>query len=369
MAGIYIHVPFCASKCSYCDFASFPKETGKAEAYFACLYREMRSRFAALKDKTFDTVYFGGGTPSFVDAKYVLGAMRLIKECAKLTENAEITLEVNPGTLDKGKLKIYREAGINRFSLGLQSADDKTLKRIGRIHDAKDYLNACAMLKGFNLSADVMIGLYDQTTEDVKNSIDLALSGGVKHISLYALKAEPGTPIYTDYLNGELLSDDEVADLYDYAVGYLKQKGLDRYEVSNFAVKGFESKHNLNYWMRGEYIGFGVAASSFIDGRRFTNVFSIDEYVHLLLNNKYPEASGEVIEGEDAKFEFVMLALRTTVGVDLDKYRSAFGSEFTSDFADAIKSTEKYLDISKERVKIKDEYLYVQNEILMYYLK
>jgi len=369
MAGIYIHIPFCAAKCAYCDFASYPKETGKQEAYFACLYKEMRSRFAELKGKTFDTVYFGGGTPSFVEAKYILGAMRLIRECAILNEGAEITLEVNPGTIDRNKLRIYKQAGITRFSIGLQSADDNLLRRIGRIHNSADFLKACDILKGYNLSADVMIGLPDQTDESVLKTVDLALAGGVKHISVYALKAEVGTPIYTDYLNGDLPSDDEVADTYDKVVSYLKEKGFSRYEVSNFAAPGFESRHNLNYWRRGEYIGFGVAASSFIGGRRFTNVFKIDEYVHAILNGKYAEASSDTIEGEDAKFEFVMLALRTSDGVDTKKYRSAFGSEFSFDFADALKSQAKYLDILPDRVKIKDEYLYVQNSILMWFMK
>ena len=369
MAGIYIHVPFCASKCAYCDFASFPKEVGKQEAYFACLYKEMRSRFAELKGKVYNTVYFGGGTPSFVDAKYILGAMRLIKESVTLSLDAEITLEVNPGTIDRNKLRIYKQAGITRFSIGLQSSDDKILKRIGRIHTREDFLKACDILKGYNLSADVMIGLPKQTTESVKDTIDCAILGGVKHISVYALKAEPGTPIYTDYLNGDLPSEDEVADTYDFVVAYLKEKGFYRYEVSNFAIKGFESRHNMNYWKRGEYIGFGVAASSFIAGRRFTNAFTIDEYVHAILNGKYAEISSENIEGEDAKFEFVMLALRTSDGVNLKDYKNAFGTDFISDFSGAVKSQAKYLVVTPARVKIKDEYLYVQNTILMAFMK
>ena len=369
MAGIYIHVPFCAAKCAYCDFASFPKETGKQEAYFACLYREMRSRFSELKDKKFDTVYFGGGTPSFVDPKYILGAMRLIRECADLSDGAEVTLEVNPGTIDRNKLRIYKQAGITRFSIGLQSSDDETLKRVGRIHTKADFLKACDILSGYELSADVMMGFSGQTEKSVKDTVDCALEGGVKHISVYALKAEPGTPIYTDYLNGELLSDDEVADIYSFIVEYLKERGLSRYEVSNFAVKGHESRHNLNYWRRGEYIGLGVSASSFINGRRFTNAFTIDEYVHAILHGKYAEVSSERIEGEDAKFEFLMLALRTAEGVDLKKYKSAFGSDFTADFADALKSQGKYLEADGERIKIKDEYLYVQNGIITEFMK
>ncbi|MBP5177902.1 MAG: radical SAM family heme chaperone HemW [Clostridia bacterium] len=369
MAGIYIHVPFCASKCAYCDFASFPKEVGKQEVYFGCLFKEMRSRFAALKGMTFDTVYFGGGTPSFVDAKYILGAMRVIKSCARLTDNAEVTLEVNPGTIDRNKLRIYKQAGITRFSIGLQSSDDRLLKRVGRIHDREDFIKACDILKGFELSADVMTGLYDQTEKSVFDTIDCAIAGGVKHISVYALQAEVGTPIYTDYLNGLLPSDDEVADVYEKVVSYLAEKGFRRYEVSNFAVEGHESRHNMNYWKRGEYIGFGVAASSFIAGRRFTNAFTIDEYVHALLRDKYAEVSSETVEGDDAKFEFLMLALRTADGVSLKRYRSAFGSDFTADFADAIKSRGNYLDVTADRVKIKDEYLYVQNDVIMAFMK
>ena len=368
MAGIYIHVPFCKSKCSYCDFASFPKEIGKQEAYFACLYKEMRARFAELKGKRFDTVYFGGGTPSFVDAKFILGAMRLIKECADLKEGAEITLEVNPGTIDRNKLRIYKQAGITRFSIGLQSADDKILKRISRIHTRRDFIDACDILRGYSLSADVMIGLPEQSKESVKETIDCAVSCGVEHLSVYALHAEVGTPIYTDYLNGELPSDDEVADVYAFVVKYLKTLGFKRYEVSNFCKNGKFSRHNMNYWKRGEYIGFGVAASSFIGGRRFTNVFTIDEYVHLLLNGKYAEASSERIEGDDAKFEFIMLALRTDDGVDVKEYKSLFGSDFFADFAAALKETGKYLDVTESRVRIKDEYLYVQNSIIINFM-
>lgn len=365
MAGIYIHVPFCVSKCTYCDFASFPKEVSKQEAYFGCLYKEIKSRAQELKSKQFDTVYFGGGTPSFVDAKYILGAMRLIRQCYNLSDNAEVTLEVNPGTIDRNKLRLYKMAGINRYSIGMQSADDKMLAKLGRIHTSKQFLEVCKILNGFSLSADVMIGLFDQTKEDVKKSIDLAMEGGVNHISCYALTPEVGTPIYTNYLNGELLSADETAELYDYARAYLKDNGFSRYEVSNFAKEGFESKHNLNYWKRGEYIGFGVAASSFIDERRFTNTFSIDEYIHCLLHGKYAEVSSDKIEGLDRNFEYVMLALRTACGVNLKDYKKTFGTDFLKDYEQPLKRQEKYLQIETDRVYIKDEYLYVQNNIII----
>ncbi len=369
MAGIYIHVPFCKSKCTYCDFASFPKEIGKTESYFACLYREIEARGRELSSKTFNTIYIGGGTPSVVPAEYIAGAIRQIKKFFSLSTSPEITIELNPGTVTEDKIKIYKSVGINRYSIGLQTGYDEQLKRLNRIHTAKDFLTTCNLLKGENLSADLLLGLADQTLEQVKKSVDLCLAGGVKHISAYALTPEVGTPIYSDYLNGELLSEDEVADIYDGLRAYLKEKGFNRYEVSNFSIKGFESKHNLNYWGRGEYIGLGVSASSFIDGRRFTNTFKIDEYLNSIIYNKTPEISSDLIEGDDAKFEFIMLALRTEKGVDVLRYNKEFACDFYSEYAEIIKKNQKYLIVSDDNLRIKEEFLYVQNGIIMQFMK
>ncbi len=368
MAGIYVHIPFCAQKCTYCDFASYPKEIGKAEAYFAVLYKEMKSRAKTLKNKTFDTVYFGGGTPSFVDAKYILGAMRLIRQQFNLAENLEVTLELNPGTITREKFAIYEKAGINRYSVGLQCADDRILTSLNRIHNTKDFVDAMKILKGKNISVDVMIGLENQTKELVEKTIRLAVSEGASHISMYALKPEEGTIMFSKYLNGDLPSEDEVADLYDYGRQILSELGFSRYEVSNFAKDGKISRHNLNYWKRGEYIGFGVSASSFIDERRFTNTESIDEYVHLLLNDKYPEIFSENIEGDERKFEFIMLGLRTARGIKFDEYKTAFGEEFMSRFGDRVDVLRDYLDLSDDGIAIKDDYLYVQNNIIIQFM-
>jgi oxygen-independent coproporphyrinogen-3 oxidase len=220
------------------------------------------------------------------------------------------------------------------------------------------------MLKGENISADILMGLSNQTAEQVKKSIELAIAGGVSHISLYALTPEVGTPIYTDYLNGELLSDDEVADIYDIAREFLKEKGFFRYEVSNFAREGFESKHNLNYWRRGEYIGVGVSASSFINGRRFTNTYSIDEYMNAVIYNKSPEIDSAEIENDDACFEFIMLGLRTAKGINLLAFKEKFGVDFKEKYKGALNSQGKYLELIGNDLRIKDEYLYVQNGII-----
>lgn len=369
MSGIYVHVPFCKCKCTYCDFASYPNEINKVESYFACLYREIEGRGRALNGKVFDTVYIGGGTPSFVDEKFIVGALKQIRKFFTLSSSPEITIEINPGTLTKEKVSAYKKAEINRFSIGLQTGYDEQLKRLNRIHTAKDFLLATNLLKGENISADIMMGLAGQTLEQVKKSIDLALAGGAKHLSVYALTPEVGTPIYTDYLNGELLSEDEVADIYDGVIEYLKDKGINRYEVSNFAFKGYESKHNQNYWERGEYIGMGVSASSFIDNRRFTNTYSIDEYINAIIYNKTPEISSEVIEGKDAEFEFIMLALRTQKGLNLQKFNKTFNIDFLSEYKRALDKKSQYLEITENNVKIKDEYLYVQNDIILEFMQ
>ncbi len=368
MAGIYIHIPFCKAKCRYCDFTSYPGKLGISDAYMACVFKEMKLRAPELRNKRFDTVYFGGGTPSVIDPMSIVGCMNLVRSDYNLADDAEVTIEVNPGTVTAEKISLYKKAGINRFSVGLQSANDRILSDLGRIHTAKDFEVACDLIGDANLNADVMIGLKDQTLKDIDDAVMLASKCGAKHISLYALTPEDGTPIYTDYLNGELPDADEVADQYDHARALLKELGYLRYEVSNFAKKGFQSGHNLNYWRRGEYIGFGVAASSFIGGRRFTNTADLDDYIKCIMTNYYPVVDDGMVEGDDAKFEMVMLALRTSEGLSLAKYKNEFGTDFPVDFFEPLKKNVKFLECKNGRVRIKDKYLYVQNRILTDFL-
>lgn len=369
MAGIYIHIPFCRQKCSYCDFVSFPDKIGYAEVYMACVYKELKMRGEELKGRVFDTVYFGGGTPSYIPPKLILGAMNRIRECFTLSENPEITLELNPGTIGEEKVKIYEKAGINRFSIGLQTAIDEQLEDLGRIHTARDYVYATKLLKGKNFSTDIMLGLKNQTKEDVRKTVELASACGSSHISMYALTVEDGTPIYTDYLNGELPDSDEVADLYDYGRALLAEKGYKRYEISNFCKEGFESRHNMNYWQRGEYIGVGLAASSFMNGKRFTNTFNLDDYMKCVISGFFPAVDCEEVSETDAKFEKVMLALRTSKGLSLSDYKKEFSSDLEEDFPSALAKTRKYLDEEGDIIRIKYEYLYVQNQILMPFME
>lgn len=370
MAGVYIHIPFCKAKCRYCDFTSYPGKIGFAEAYMACVLQEIKLRAAALQGKVFDTVYFGGGTPSVIDAKWIAGCMRRIRECLLLQDGAEVTIELNPGTVTADKIAAYKAAGVNRFSVGLQTAVDSQLSDLGRVHNAADFSECCRLLGKANFNADVMIGLKDQTFADVEKTVRLAHGAGASHISLYALTPEDGTPMYTDYLNGELPDGDEVASVYERARVLLESLGYARYEVSNFAKPGFESRHNCNYWRRGEYIGFGVSASSFMNGRRFTNTRDLDEYMKCILSNRFPVVDDEAIGPEDAKFETVMLALRTSEGLDEAAYKRDFGSEFYDDFKAAIQKNIRFLERSERgRIRIKGEYLYVQNHILVDFLR
>ncbi len=369
MAGIYVHIPFCKAKCSYCDFVSFPDKLCFAESYMACVYREMAMRKDELKNYQFNTLYIGGGTPSVIDENYIAMLVAAARKNFNLSKDAEITIEMNPGTVSAGKIEKYLKCGINRFSVGLQSADDNMLADIGRIHSLKDYEYCAKLLKGRNFSADVMIGLKGQTAQDVIKTIETAAYSGAKHISMYALSPEDGTPIYTQYLNGELPDGDEVADMYAAGFKKLKELGFERYEVSNFCKKGFESRHNLNYWQRGEYIGFGVAASSHINNVRLTNTFDLDEYFKCILTNNLAVVGREEIDKDAQEEEFIMLALRTEKGLNLSKYSQLFGGDFLKKYDAAIKKTAEYIAVTDECVKIKEEHLFVQNSIIVEFLR
>lgn len=369
-AGIYVHIPFCRSKCRYCDFTSYPSKLGFAEAYMACVYKEMKLRANELAGYAFSSVYFGGGTPSVIDAKLIAGALRQLKKYYAIAPDAEITAELNPESVTAEKLAVYKEAGANRFSVGMQAASDALLEELGRVHSVEGFRKAAKLLQSENFNADIMIGLKGQTLSDIDAAISLAAESGAKHISMYALTPEDGTPMYSDYLNGDLPDGDEVAEQYEYGRERLSVAGYRRYEVSNFAMPGYESRHNQNYWRRGEYIGFGVAASSFMAGRRFTNTRDLDDYIKCILSDHYPVVDDEKVEGQDAKFERVMLALRTVEGLELAAYKAEFGTEFEEDFAAPLKKNALYLEKTHDGyIRIKDAFLFVQNHILLDFLE
>lgn len=364
-AGIYVHVPFCKAKCRYCDFVSFPDKIGFAESYMTCVYHEMAMRAKELEGYSFDTLYIGGGTPSVIDESYIAMLVVAAKKYLHLSDKAEITLEMNPGTVSASKIALYKKCGVNRFSVGLQSANDALLRDLGRVHTVKDFIACARLLKRENFSVDIMIGLKGQTMEDIENSIRLAADEGASHISMYALTPEDGTPIYTDYLNGELPDGDTVAEMYAFGVKKLSEYGFERYEVSNFAKKGKRSRHNMNYWKRGEYIGFGVSASSHIKDERFTNTFDLDEYFKCILSNHFAVIDKQKLDEQDKKEESIMLSLRTTDGLDIAKFNEEFNTDFLALYASPIKKNAEYLEVTPANIRIKPDYLFVQNTIIV----
>ena len=282
--GLYIHIPFCKQKCYYCDFVSYAKNEKFFERYIEALLEEMNNFFDN-NDTEIKTIYIGGGTPSIIDAKYIEKIMNFFKEKDLLKKTKEITIEVNPGTVDEEKIKCYKKAGINRLSIGLQSTDDNMLKKIGRIHCYKDFLNTYKFAKeaGFdNINVDIMIGLPEQKNSNVKNTLEKIINlepEPPKHISVYSLIVEENTPIEKMINDGtlELPDEENERNMYWYVKNFLELNGYNHYEISNFAKDGYESIHNSDCWKQKEYIGFGVAAHSFINDVRFGNTSNLDE--------------------------------------------------------------------------------------------
>ena len=321
--GIYIHIPFCKQKCYYCDFISYANKCEEIPQYIEALIKEIECFDFSNYQVT--TIYIGGGTPSCIDSKYIRQILNKIKEKAKL-ENSEITIEVNPGTVTKEKLQDYIKAGINRISIGLQSAENRLLKEIGRIHTYEDFLVTYHLAKevGFNnINVDLMLGLPNQTIADLKKSIREIIDINPNHISVYSLIVEENTPIAKKIEEGklELPEEEQERRMYWYVKDFLELNGYNHYEISNFAKKGKESKHNMNCWNQEEYIGFGVAAHSYINKTRFCNTQDIGKYIED--RKKYVQIQ-ENQSIEDQKNEFMMLGFRKIEGVDIAKFKEKF---------------------------------------------
>lgn len=327
--GIYVHIPFCKSKCYYCDFCSFAKKEKMVEEYMKCLSYEIKSK--RRDEKMVKTIYIGGGTPSCIDSSYIVKILKLIKKYYNVYNNAEITIEVNPGTCDVKKFKAYREAGINRLSIGLQTSNNDLLKEIGRIHTYEQYERAIKDAKeaGFsNINSDIMIGLPNQTIYDVEDTLNKLLKLNLTHISVYSLIIEDGTKLKKLIETGELeLPDDEIERyMYWYAKRRLEENGYIHYEISNFAKAGFASKHNMDCWSQKEYLGFGVNAASFENNVRYSNTDDINTYIenikkHDVLKNTIIE---EKMNKKDLMNEYMILGLRKINGINMNRFQDKF---------------------------------------------
>lgn len=370
MTGIYIHIPFCIKKCAYCDFNSYSGIRDMSYSYGKAVISEIKN--SPYKNKKIDTVYIGGGTPTCIDEKILIDILASVRESFDVAEGAEITVECNPGTADFKKLHALQRAGFNRLSIGCQSADDKLLEKIGRIHNFDDFTNCFqeARRAGFeNISVDLMFGLPGQTAEIWRDTLRKITELGPEHISAYSLKIEEGTLFFEMKSRGELSvpDDDANREMYDTVVEFLKDRGYCRYEISNFSKAGFESRHNLIYWTLGEYIGFGAGAHSFVCGRRFSDPLGVSDYIDFIGSGGRAEDGAEMESEIDMMCEFMFLGLRLDRGVSESEFKKRFGKSMGEVFKIPI---EKHLNVTRTlessdgNIKIRPEYTYVSNLIM-----
>ena len=326
--GIYIHIPFCKKKCDYCDFISYSDKINCIKEYVETLKNEIKHELNKIvndkKNYRVTTIYIGGGTPSFIDSKYIVDIINIIKESV-LIDNIEFTIEVNPGTVTKKKLEDYKSVGINRLSIGLQETNNELLKEIGRIHTYEEFLDIYNLARklGFkNINVDLMIGLPNQSIKNIKDSLEKIINLNPEHISIYSLILEEGTKLYDKYETEKTVLPDEELErnMYWYVKNTLENTGYIHYEISNFAKKGYESKHNVNCWEQKEYIGFGLAAHSYIKGIRYSNdpkgsdpFGSFEKTIH------------EIQTKENQQKEYMLLGLRKIEGISIQKFKNKFG--------------------------------------------
>lgn len=333
MAGLYVHIPFCVSKCAYCAFYSMPSLKMKV-AFLRALLSEMASRVPYLNGEQVNTVYFGGGTPSILSVEELDVILRAIRQHYRVSDQAEFTLEANPDTLSLDYLSALRKAGVNRLSIGIQSFFDEDLRYLSRRHDST-HARQCigwARQAGFdNLSLDLIYGLPTATAERWRQNLDLFFETGAQHLSAYALTVEPNTILEKQIATGKALpvrEDDAVRD-YEILVERAAKEGFVHYEISNFARPGFRSKHNCSYWNRTPYIGFGPAAHSFDGNSRQWNVAHLQRYIHGI-EAGHPDFEQETLTPEQRYDEYVMTTLRTMWGIDLKYMKREMGERFST---------------------------------------
>jgi len=333
--SLYIHIPFCSSRCAYCSFVSFVSTDEVKQKYLKALKKEIAIRgkeFSAKYEVT--TIYIGGGTPSCLPQSFVKQIMQEIYKHFIVKNDAEITIEINPNSLTKEKINEYMFAGVNRFSIGLQCANNAVLKSMGRTHKVEDFVKCIGMLKESgisNISADVILGYPKETLADIGATLDLIIKLNIPHVSTYMLSVEEGTPLSVMVNNKTTVLPDEESTIkqYNYCVSKLENAGYERYEVSNFAKPGLKSKHNQVYWKRWNYLGLGLAAHSFLKHERFSNTNDLPAYItYLETQNKVPVAEAKRLTKQEEKEEWVMLMLRRSEGLDVDAYNAEFGENF-----------------------------------------
>ena len=357
--GIYVHIPFCKQKCYYCDFVSYSNKDSCIKEYIEAVQSEIKNY--KLKEYIVTTIYIGGGTPSYIKSEYIKKIIETIRNNFEIDKKCEITIEVNPGTVTKQKLQHYKQIGINRLSIGLQTTNNKLLKQIGRIHTYEEFVETYEDAKsvGFNnINVDLIIGIPNQTLEEVKKEMEQILKLNPNHISVYSLIVEEGTPLEKMIQEGKYKLPDEELErkMYWYVKKYLEQNGYNHYEISNFAKTGKESKHNQNCWEQKEYIGVGAAAHTYLDNVRYSNIENVEKYISNIKDKKY--LINRIIQEkqnlEEQQKEYMLLGLRKINGISIKKFKNKFGENPIYIFRKELEKLEKMklIQIDGDEIKL-----------------
>lgn len=345
MSGIYLHIPFCKSKCAYCNFFSLVTEK-KMDDYVSALKKEIINRKSYLGDDVVKTIYFGGGTPSLLPVKYVDEILELLHENYNIISNPEVTLEINPDTIDKDKMLALKHLGVNRMSVGIQSFNDDDLRYLGRRHDSRHALQVLDDLSsvGFDrITLDLIYGMPTLTEEKWNHNLDIFFSTGISHLSAYALTVEPKTILGQKIEKEELqeVSEEDTIRHYNILVERTKENSFEHYEISNFAKEGCRSQHNSIYWQDVKYLGLGPSAHSYDGSSRQWNVSNLTKYIQLIDTDTECYYEKEILSKEDKFNEYVMTSLRTSWGCNVEKIERDYGKSYAHNF---LKNVKKYLD-------------------------
>lgn len=344
--GLYIHIPFCRQKCLYCDFPSWAGKEGQMQGYVDALTKEIENRGKEYADRKVVSVFFGGGTPTTLSIPMLEQLMQAVFANWDIAEDAEITTEANPGTLDGEMASALKRMGFNRLSMGVQAWQNRLLRDLGRIHTIETFQENLKAVReaGFtNINTDLMFALPNQTMADWQETVRNIVALHPEHISAYSLILEEGTPFFDRYEKGELKPAEEDLDreMYHWAIEYLAEHGYEQYEISNFAKKGRESRHNRIYWQAEEYLGMGLGSHSYMAGERFHNIYDLQKYMQADGDVSLLKEEVEVITEEDALAEFMFLGLRLTEGVSFARFRERFGREMKNIYGEQIEELEK----------------------------
>ena len=373
--GLYIHIPFCVKKCEYCDFLSWNAGEEERQQYVAALLSEIESYREFAKGYRVSTIFIGGGTPSVLLPKQMENILQKIYEIFELERRPEITVEVNPGTVDEEKLQCYKENGVNRLSMGLQSVKDEKLRLLGRIHTYQEFVESYELARkaGFdNISIDLISSVPGQTLQEWKEELETAAAQNPEHISVYQLIIEEGTPFYEKYAeHPELLPDEETSrEIYLWTGKFLKEAGYEQYEISNYAKPGKESRHNLKYWEREDYLGLGLGAASMVRNIRMSNTKDMRTYLERCDKPKTMREDVQFLEEPRQMEEFMFLGLRKTRGVSKKEFKRIFGREMDMVYEKALhKCLENgMLKEHKDRVYLSEEGVLLSNAVLSEFL-